>query len=331
MQFISERIRFILYWLRYLNDFLYDHIRFVKYSNTEYTYIRNTDKLVAKIISLYHVIEKGLSIDRPRLRFGVPRIKMLMRYIAIYSGRVDRGNWDIQVVSSLKVLREYSKFNKDRGADSLLVDEFLKDYSDVLEVEHIKGGTKALDLDEFFSQEAPLFDTVVSLRSSVRNFGVGEVALADVHSAIALAQQSPSTCNRQSSRVLITKDRIQIDELLALQGGANGFSEQINCLLVICSDLSCYQGPGDRTSGIIDGSLFGMSFLHAATRYKIASIPLNWSKNYKDDIKLRAMISFPDSYAVLFFVGLGVFKNNVRVPCSTKNSTHEICMNIEVI
>jgi len=329
MQFISERIRFILYWLRYLNHFLYDHFRFVKYSNTEYEYIRDTNKLVAKIISLYHVIEKGLSIETPRLRFGLPRIKLLIKYIEIYSGRVDRDNWDIQVISSLKVLSEYSKFNRDRGADILLVDEFLSDYSDFLAVEHIEGGTKVLALDDFFLQEAPLFDSVVSLRSSVRNFGVGEVALADVHSAIALAQQSPSTCNRQSSRVLVTKDRTQISKLLALQGGANGFSEQINCLLVICSDLSCYQGPGDRTSGIIDGSLFGMSLLHAATRYNIASIPLNWSKSYKDDIKLREMIKFPVSYTVLFFIGLGTFKNNVRVAHSTKNSTFEICMNIE--
>ena len=328
MQFILVRIRFILYWLRYLNNFLYDHIRFVKYSNTEYTYIRDTKKLVAKIISVYHVIEKGLSLEEPRVLFGLPRIKMLMRYITMYSARVDRSNWDIQVVSSLKVLREYSKFNKDRGENVLIVEEFLTNYSDILGVDHIKGGTKIIEVGDFGSQEAPLFDSVISLRSSVRDFGIGEVELADVHKAIALAQLSPSTCNRQSSRVLVTKDRILIDQLLALQGGANGFSAQVNCLLVICSDLSCYQGIGDRTSGIIDGSLFGMSLLHAATRYNIASIPLNWSKDYKDDIKLREMIVIPDSYCVLFFVGLGVFKNEFRVPVSTKNSINDICMDV---
>ncbi len=328
MQFILERIRFILYWLRYLNNFLYDHIRFVKYSNTEYTHIRDTKKLVAKIISLYHVIEKGLSLEKPRLLFGLPRIKTLMRYITMYSARVDRGNWDIQVVSSLKVLREYSKFNKDRGEDVSIVDKFLENYSDILEVERIKGGTKTNNLSDLVSKETPLFDSVISLRSSVRNFGSGEVALADVHKAIALAQLSPSTCNRQSTRVLVTKDRILIDKLLALQGGANGFSAQVNCLLLICTDLSCYQGVGDRSSGIIDGSLFGMSLLHAATRYNIASIPLNWSKTYKDDMKLREMIVIPDSYSVLFFVGLGVFKNKFRVPVSTKNSISNICMDV---
>jgi hypothetical protein len=71
-----------------------------------------------------------------------------------------------------------------------------------------------------------------------------------------------------------------------------------------------------------------MTLIHAATRYNIASIPLNWSKDYKDDIKLREMIVIPDSYCVLFFVGLGVFRNKFRVPVSTKNSINDICMDV---
>jgi hypothetical protein len=76
------------------------------------------------------------------------------------------------------------------------VDEFLKNYSDILEFDRIKGVTKTFDLGDLVSQEAPIFDNVISLRPSVRNFGIDEVALADVHKSIVLAQLSSSTYDR---------------------------------------------------------------------------------------------------------------------------------------
>ena len=58
----KELFRPIFYWLKYLTDYLYDLTRYVKYSNTEYVEFQDIDKLIAKIISLYHVIEKAFHL-----------------------------------------------------------------------------------------------------------------------------------------------------------------------------------------------------------------------------------------------------------------------------
>lgn len=330
MGFLKERLRIPLYYFRYLRSFLYDLERFVKHSNVEYKRFENTDKLIAKIISLYHVIEKGLALEEPRLRFGKPRIEMLMRCITIYTSRIDKNNWDTQVHSALSVLDEYLKFNHNHGVAIPDLEQFLVTHRSILSDEISKGGTKAVNFEGLSLTDDPSFDAVVSARSSIRNFGGETVAMSDVYRAVRLAQKSPSTCNRQSARILMTTERNIIDQLLFLQKGTNGFGHKISSLLIVCCDLNCYQGDGDRVSGVIDGSLFGMTLIHALTRFKIASIPLNWSKDHSEDKKLRRLISVPDSYSVLFFIGLGSFKSQFKVPQSNKNDLSDICADIRL-
>ena len=261
--------------------------------------------------------------------FGVPRVMLLMKYINIYASRVKACDWSIHVNSGIHVLDEYLKFNKTNGKTFPELESFLLTYSDVLNSNSSDGGTKLLNVREVIASEKPLFDDVVMARSSIRNFGEDKISMKDVYESIRTAQKSPSTCNRQSSRVLITEDSATINKLLALQGGAKGFGDKIQCLLVVCSDLKYYQGIGDRTSGIVDGSLFGMTLLHSLMRHKIASIPLNWSKSSNEDKKLRKLIKIPESYNILF-IGTGSFEDQAKVAVSTKSDVSDICKKIEL-
>jgi nitroreductase len=258
----------------------------------------------------------------------MPRIEMLVKCISIYSRRVPKSDWNIQVVSAICVLDEYLRFNKKRNHSIPFLEKFLEKHSALLDRNTSKGGTKKIDLDTIAIKEPPSFDSVVSFRSSIRHFGAEKLEMSCVDNAITLAKNSPSTCNRQSTRILRTSDRETIEKILFIQKGAKGFSEGITCLLIVCTDLACYQGDGDRHSGIIDASLFGMTLIHSLTRFQIASIPLNWSKTYSEDLKLRRLINIPNSYNVLFLIGLGSFKKGIQVPVSTKNDIVDICEDI---
>ena len=321
--------RIFFYWFKYLSDYLYDLTRYVKHSNIEYVEYQDIDKLISKIITLYHVIEKGLSLESPRLMFGLARVNLLMNCISMYAARVNVCDWSVHATSALHVLDEYLKFNECHGKKIPELENFLLNYSDILNCNSLAGGTKVLDIEEVALSDKPFFDDVIMARSSIRNFGEDSINIEDIYESIRTAQKSPSTCNRQSARVLITEDSKIISSLLALQNGANGFDSKIQCLLLVCCDLKYYQGVGDRMSGVIDGSLFGMTLLHALTRFKIASISLNWSKGYQNDKKLRKLIQIPESYNVLFFVGLGSFKEKTRVPVSTKSNVYDICKKIQ--
>lgn len=328
MKFI-KKIRYLVYWLRYLKDFIYDLNRFVSFSNIEHIHITDSEKLIAKIISLYHVIEKGLSMENPRPGFGLPRVFKLIEYIELYDKRFDKSEWDIQVKSAIKVLDEYRQFNEVNFINIDEVNIFLSKHIDILESDKFDGGTKVFNSNYLLKNEGISFDEVINMRSSIRNFGDDKISFSVVKKSIMQAQNAPSTCNRQSSRVLFSNNPNLIMKLLELQGGANGFSDKISSLLIICSDMKCYQGGGDRHSGIIDASLYAMALMYCLSKNGVANISLNWSKTAKEDRALRKMIDFPESYHVLFFIGLGSYRNSIKVPISTKNTLDKILHEIK--
>lgn len=327
---IIEIIRPIIYWVRYLKDYIYDLNRFVMNSNIEHKNIKDTEKLVAKIISLYHVIEKGLSMEFVKPGFGQDRVKKLIEYVSMYSLRVDKRNWDIQVLSSIKVLAEYKTFNDKNLIINNDLNKFLNKFDDYKRDRDIQGGTKTLKHNLDALNDDVTFDSVIENRSSIRNFGHDNIEFNIVKRAIIQAQNAPSTCNRQSSRVLYTLNKDLIKGLLHLQGGSRGFSDKISCLLLVCSDAKCYQGSGDRHSGIIDASLFAMTLMYSLTKNNIANISLNWSKTAKEDLALRDLVTIPTSYSVIFLIGLGSYNNkNIKVPVSNKNSLNTILKEVK--
>ncbi|WP_374120414.1 hypothetical protein [Mesorhizobium onobrychidis] len=75
---------------------------------------------------------------------------------------------------------------------------------------------------------------------------------------VRLAQGAPSQCNMQATRVYLYQGRHQIDQILALQGGARGFSQSISNLAIVTSDTRAWRGSNQRNQIYVDGALFLM-------------------------------------------------------------------------
>ena len=134
-----------------------------------------------------------------------------------------------------------------------------------------------------------------------------EVNIEDIYIAIKLAQRSPSTCNRQSSRIYLIKQKKIIDKLLKLQAGNRGFGHKINKLIMVGYDINSYPlEVGDRYTGYIDASLFAMTLIYSLTFLKLNSIALNWSKPKNIDLELRRLIKIKDSHNIIFFMELDI-------------------------
>jgi hypothetical protein len=112
--------------------------------------------------------------------------------------------------------------------------------------------------------------------------------------------------------------------LLTLQGGARGFQHKIDKLIILTFDIEAYQGEGDRISGYIDASLFGMTLLYALTQKGIGSISLNWSKSKEIDIQLRTLSNIKKSHNIVFFIGVGMIKDKTKVAASARLDIDEV-------
>jgi nitroreductase len=322
---IENLIRYMLYLARYLPHYLYDLNRFVKFSNKKYKMLDELEHRVAKVVTLYHVIEKGLSMESPRPGFGAERVDSLLYYINLYSNDTSFIN-HIQIKSALLVLNEYQLFLLSCGIDNVELSSFLKRFQSIINDSAANGGTKVIDpLDKECSSKMS-FSELVSHRHSVRFFNDIIINSSEIESAISMAMQSPSSCNRQSSRVV----KVPLDlipKVLATQGGANGYSDRIKNLFAICFDNRCYQGVGDRNSGYIDASIFGTSLMYAFTSFGYHTLILNWSKPYHVDVELRKSLDLKPSISVCFFMAVGNIDSSVNVPNSQRNSIKSVYIN----
>lgn len=326
-KYIPSRLEKFLRYSRafkaFYPSFYYDLDRYSRHS-IKNTYPKNNTQLTAKIISLYHVIEKGLIMPDRRLGYGKDRIELLLTLLKQYKKHYlyDKS---IHYNSALKVLKTYIDIHESSEIDVNYIKLFLENESFDKKT---NGGYFELDKKTFIEKGKGNFEDVVEVRKSIRNFSTEPVSKEIIYEAIKIAQNSPSTCNRQSARVYLFSEKDKIMEALKLQEGSRGFDHKIDKLLMIGYDIEAYQGSGDRSSGYIDASLFAMSLLYALTYKGLGSVSLNWSKSKEKDVNLRKAINIKESHNIVFFIGVGNLNDKTDIAVSARHNIDDILIEL---
>ena len=265
------------------------------------------------LIFFSHTIEKGLSLPAPKILFGknnICRILHILRSCDPYS--VDK----IALQMAIGCLDEYINFHREKN----IFDNFLNSLSE--EIENLLhrfqvsglGGTKDVTkiLEQLQGNNSTYQDFLIS-RYSCRSFSDDPVPKDTLIRLVEIAQQAPSQCNRQSTRVHIYQNKGQIQKLLLLQGGSRGFSEDISTLLVITNDLNSWVSRGERNQCYLDSGLFSMALLYAAHSLGLGACPLNFSKTNLVERKFRKSALIPGNERVVMLVALGFISPNKKV------------------
>lgn len=260
----------------------------------------DSDSLLKRIMLQYHVIEKGLTMPARRIGFGQETLYNLIlsikKYIQLF------GNNNEQVSVAIGVVKEYMDLHKSVGFSlpQYLLEEamLLLNNEDYLDIHQIN-----INREDYFSQINSPFDKFSYSRHSLRNY-VGEVPMEDLLKAIDLAQNAPSACNRQASRIRIIKDKSLIEKVFEVQRGNRGFGHLADKLLLVTTDmrfwdiLTCF-------GGYVDGGIYTMNLLYALHFYKIGSCPLNACFNPEEESKIRKMLKIPNYENLVVFIAVG--------------------------
>ena len=319
---VDSFLRYIRALKSNYKSFFYDFKRFSFFS-IQNTYPKDKTQLQSKIISLYHVIEKGLIMPKTRLGYGKDRIELLISLLKLYKGNFECST-SVHYKSALKVLQAYVDLHQTSDIDVDYIKTFLEKESIVNKE---SGGYFEVDKEFVLKKAKGDFLDLVDVRSSTRNFSDTPVAVDDIYEAITIAQKSPSTCNRQSTRVYVLTDKEKMRKVLELQGGSRGFDYKIDKLLIIGFDIKTYQGSGDRYTGYIDSSLFAMTLQYALTYKGLGCVSLNWSKPKDLDLELRKVINIEDSHNIIFFIGVGNLEEKTKIAVSTRYNLDDILFN----
>lgn len=253
-----------------------------------------------KIIIEAHTIEKGLSLQQPRLLFGKDKVRFVMNALSRY----DIGHSPVPAHMSLGALEAYLNFHTRAGATDPLLDEisaYLKQWETRLP-KPWKGGTRDYSFD---GQPAGDLQQLIASRSSVRTLRNAPIDADRILEVIALAQQAPSQCNRQATRVHTYQDPALIRELLALQGGSRGFAESVGNLFVVSSEICAWGGPGQRNQAYVDGALFAMCLLLACRSMGWGACPLNLAIDHRTESAIRRAGGIPDGERLILMIAFG--------------------------
>lgn len=310
-----------------LQSYSYDCSRYVRWSSTFHQDdLMRLDQrqLDALITKEYHVVEKGLSLKEPRPGFGLGRIEKLLRYLDVYVARFEASEI---VAIALNVLDSYMDFNvqysvtnEQVGRHITKLRQQIKDWSCATN----RGGTFTVSREEILRDGRVDLGNFFASRHSIRQFSSDSVPTEAIEATVALAEHTPSVCNRQSWRVRVYSNPTQKQELLKYQNGNRGFGDQADKVLIVTADLRAFTSIGERHQCWIDGGMFAMSLVYALHSLGIGSCCLNWSVEKQADQGLRTAADIPDYEAVIMMLAIGYLPEQLRVTQSPRKALREV-------
>lgn len=257
------------------------------------------EQFEASIIRLYHTIEKGLSYSDYRAGFGRENIEKLIITLQQYISKGFDTNAFVYE-TAISCLKEYIKKNREHGHIDIELEEKISKFPGK---DNNKGGTVPVSKPNDTNKLN--FEELIRSRHSIRHFSSSPVDLNLLKSAIQLAQNTPSACNRQGWKTRIISDRKKIETILANQNGNRGFGNEFDMLLIITSDLRAQQRGREVFQAFIDGGMYASNVLNALFFKGIGSVPLSASLTPIQEKNLRQTVGINDAEILILIIGIG--------------------------
>lgn len=294
----------------------YDSFRFFKHSNV-YTKFENKDKLTSIIIAEYHVIEKGLVMPEMKLGFGSVVLSSLITHCNQYYNEYK--NDDEQLINAISIISEYKEIHIKNNF--ILKSSLIVKINNLISIVGDFDNKRQIEISnkDYFKDIDSSFDKFSISRHSLRDFS-GSIDIKSIKNAIALAQNAPSACNRQPSRVYIVQDRQVIKGVLELQHGNRGFGYLADKLIILTAELSGYLSLGERNDVYVNGGIYAMNLLYGLHHNRIGACTLNWCSLPSEDLQLRNLCCIKDSETVILIIACGGVPDRFKIANSYRSS-----------
>lgn len=288
--------------------------RFKKYSFVD-CQCKLYEQYEASIIRLYHTIEKGLAYESYRPGFGKENINKLVFTLEQFANKYGTDSFCYE--TALSCLETYISKNKAYGIDDL---DLQKRINKLPGKKNALAGTILVSMPNEVSQYN--FEQIMKSRHSIRSFSSKPVDVAVLKQAIALAQYTPSACNRQGWKTRIVSDKEIISAILSNQNGNRGFGQEIDKLLIITADLRAQQKSREVFQAFIEGGMYSESVINSLYYYNIGSIPLSAALTVDQEKKIRSISKISDAESFILFIGVGNYPENaILTTKSTRKAT----------
>lgn len=273
-------------------------------------------RLEGEIIRNIHSIEKGLSLEKPRLFFGIAKINELFGYLERYN-KISSHSVTI-IMMAQAALAEYLEFHKDSSSDERIIN-LKKKYETTFagyELHSEFGGTKHIISDVSEADYSSL-EKIVLGRHSIRDFSEEPVPMEQLKKAITLSLNCPSACNRQGFHVyVLSGDRKSM--MADWAAGIGGFADKVDKYIVITGKVSKYRDD-EQFQYVVSASIFSAYLSVVLQSLSIGACviqrPLVYSSQWNS---FRKKLDIPEDEQIVVMLGVGMLKKEYNVPVSKR-------------
>jgi nitroreductase len=323
---IRPYIRNTYRMLNGLRFFIYDFIRYVKYSGL-YGDMNDSELRNYNSAMVYHGLEKSLSYKKRNQNSGWRNAFQILDLLKIANRNNDIGFHDNKSKNVLEAFLNLPENSSDERVKSIkevlaTLNNFELDSDNDFgslayhDIDYEKGILK--NPEEFFFS-----------RYSLREFKNEIVSSSDIERAVNLAIKTPSVCNRQAWGIYHTSEQDIKDIILNYQHGNKPFGEKIPNLMIITTDLKAFFSPDEHYQHWIDGGLLSMSLMYAFHSIGVATCALNWSAKPKNDIALRKKLNIKDNHTIIMVLAVGYPDKENKVCASPRRPIKEVFTTLE--
>lgn len=310
----------ILKVLQFVTEYARDCWRALRY-NYYSPLVSREHRLFFRIIIAAHSIEKGLSLNNPRALFGRQKVQGLMALVKSYHGALGT----LPISMAVGALQGYVDFHRGTAA---MGDPLIARICKWLELHQPIPGETGLGgiRDPRVSRSR---NSALLRRYSSRHYADSRVDAHIISQIVADAQRAPSQCNRQATRVHCYRNKALIYQLLALQGGAGGFIDNVSNLFIVSSDLVAQGGAGSRSQGYVDGGIFSMALMLSCFEHGVLTCPLNLAVTNSKEATIARLAGIPPNERLIMMIAFGLPAEeppkaaaSPRIPCDSVLTQH---------
>lgn len=318
-KFIPRQIKIIMRCILAACKLLKEYVYWYRNDLSQSSLIKNKRSVLAYLMIMSHVLEKGITMPERRLGFGYDRVRQIIESCTNAIQEYTENHVEIQ--STLNDLEQYLFMHQKENFE--LPNDISNGITCLLKYKHYDTTVYfETTRDQYFSPTTN-FREFANQRHSVRWYSDEKIEYDSLMNAIKLAQTAPSACNRQSTKVYVIESDEKKQHVLNIQNGNRGFGHRADKILLITSDMKSW-GCKDRTSAYLDAGIFTQNLLYALHYEKICACTLNAHLTIKKRKSLRNIVGYTESEMPIVFIAIGKAPERFMVAGSQRLKTEDI-------
>lgn len=167
-------------------------------------------------------------------------------------------------------------------------------------------------------------ECLLKTRKSTRWFLKQDVPKDEIIKAMELVTLSPTSCNRQPYRYVVTNNPEKARNIANISGGTVGWANNVPAIAILIGQQRAYTGTLNRHSIYVDASLTVMPFILALETLGLSTCIINWVDTARRVNEIKKILKLENDEKVITTIAIGYRDGRGKVAYSRRADVNDV-------